>query len=244
MGFLDLFRRAHIEQGDPDAHRIFFNTLQPSGVRVNHDIALTYDAFWAAVRVISETVSQLPWHIFRRTNDAARTIMFVDMGSASTQVVLSHGTRLVFARNLPMGGRQLDQAVADGMDVSLSQAHSIRWDLLKGHNEGPAEDELHRLLDAPLNSMADELTQCLRYYESAFRNQSVERAIFVGGQAYDKRLCQSLAQRLNLPAQVGDPLVRVKLAEGAVMPTSMDSRQPQPNWAVAIGLSLGSLRAA
>ena len=88
------------------------------------------------------------------------------------------------------------------------------------------------------------MTQCLRYYESVFRHRTVERAIFVGGQAYDKRLCQSLAQRLNVPAQIGDPLVRVKRSPGAGARLNFDWRQPQPAWAVAVGLSLGPTVAA
>jgi hypothetical protein len=39
-------------------------------------------------------------------------------------------------------------------------------------------------------------------------------------------------------AQVGDPLVRVKHAEGGVE-MGIDRRQPQPGWAVAVGLSMG-----
>jgi Tfp pilus assembly PilM family ATPase len=75
----------------------------------------------------------------------------------------------------------------------------------------------------------------VRYYESVFRNQGIERSIFVGGQAYDRRLCQMIARKLNLPAQIGDPLVRISRSEAA----TLTGDDPQPNWAVAIGLSLG-----
>jgi Tfp pilus assembly PilM family ATPase len=53
-----------------------------------------------------------------------------------------------------------------------------------------------------------------------------------------------IAQRLNLPAQIGDPLVRVRTAEGAVDASRFASNEPQPTWAVAIGLSLGAAKAA
>ncbi|MFB3891851.1 MAG: type IV pilus assembly protein PilM [Phycisphaerae bacterium] len=182
--------------------------------------------------------------LFRRASDAGRTILFVDIGAATTQVVLSHGNRPVFARNLAMGGEQLDQSVAEGLSIPVEQARALRRDPHKMGQDSAAENELYHLMDKPLLVMADELTQCLRYYESVFRNQSVERAIFVGGQAYDKRLCQTLAQKLNLPAQVGDPLVRVGRVEGAGLDIGLDRREPQPNWAVAVGLSLGAAEAA
>ena len=87
------------------------------------------------------------------------------------------------------------------------------------------------------------MSKCVRYHESIFRNRPVERAIFLGGQAYDKRLCQALAQRLNLPAQIGDPLLRVKRLDDAILNEGSDQREPQPDWAVAIGLSLGAAAA-
>jgi type IV pilus assembly protein PilM len=183
-------------------------------------------------------------HILRRANDAASATLFVDMGASSTRVVLCLGSRVVFARNLAAGGDKIDQAVAEGMHVSLEQARAVRQDLLADTADATARDELYRLLDGTIRSICDEMTQCLRYYESVFRDSSVGRAIFVGGQAYDKRLCQAIAQRLNLPAQIGNPLVRIRRAEGAGVNAGLDWRQPQPAWAVAVGLSLGATLAA
>jgi type IV pilus assembly protein PilM len=181
--------------------------------------------------------------IFRRAGDAERTIMFVDLGATTTQIVLTHGDKLVFARNLNLGEMQIDKAIAQGMNIPLEVAHSLRWDLQKGKG-GAAQDELFRHIDVQLDLLSSEITQCLRYYESVFRTRPVERAIFVGGQAYDKRMCQSLAQRLNMPAQIGDPLARVRRIEGAGLSIGLDRREPQPHWAVAVGLSLGAARAA
>jgi type IV pilus assembly protein PilM len=180
--------------------------------------------------------------LFRRASDTSRAILYIDLGAKTTQAVLSHGSRIVFARNLTIGGERLDRAVAEAMNVPVAQAHALREDLLTGLLGDQEQEGLYRMLDAPLDALAGEITKCLRYYESVFRNQNVERAIFVGGQAADRRLCQAVAQRLNLPAQVGDPLIRIG---GAAVPGGDgDRREPQPRWAVAVGLSLGAARAA
>jgi Tfp pilus assembly PilM family ATPase len=133
--------------------------------------------------------------------------------------------------------------VAEAMGVPPEQAHAIRSDL-RADPTNSAADEVYRLLDGPVNCLAGELTHCLRYYESVFPNRSIETAIFLGGGACDKRLCQSVAQRLNLPAQIGDPLLRIERAEGAGLEIGLDRRDAQPAWAVAIGLSLGAATAA
>ncbi|MGC9454406.1 MAG: pilus assembly protein PilM [Phycisphaerae bacterium] len=177
--------------------------------------------------------------LFRREEDAGRTVLFIDAGATSTQVVLSKGSHLTFARNLAMGGEQLDQAIAEKMGVPVQEAGQLR---LGGQSETESGQDIHEYMKEPLQSIADELTQCLRYYESVFRNQSVERAIFVGGQAYDKAMCQALAKRLNLPAQIGDPLLRIERSPAAE--AALGQQQPQPDWTVAVGLSFGAAEAA
>ncbi|MCD4699092.1 MAG: hypothetical protein K8R91_00770, partial [Phycisphaerae bacterium] len=74
----------------------------------------------------------------------------------------------------------------------------------------------------------------------------IERAIFLGGQARDKRLCKEIARRLRLPSQVGDPLVKIKQAKGAMIvpDDGPDLRKAQPEWVVAVGLSLGAKKEA
>jgi HK97 family phage portal protein len=52
----------------PGEARIYIPSRQ-AGVNVNEDTALTYSAVWACVRVISESVASLPWHVYRRTPD-------------------------------------------------------------------------------------------------------------------------------------------------------------------------------
>lgn len=178
--------------------------------------------------------------LFPESGGAPRTILYIDMGAVSTQVVISRGNRIVFARNLLEGGEQLDQTVAEGLGIPVEQARTVRRDLARGDIDAEAENELVHLLVRSLDDLTGELTQCLRYYESVFRSQPVERVIFLGGEAYDKRLCQAIAQRLNLPAQIGDPLVRIERVQGAGAAAGLTSHEPQPDWAVAVGLSLGA----
>jgi hypothetical protein len=68
----------------------------------------------------------------------------------------------------------------------------------------------------------------------------VERALFLGGQALDRRMCQSIAQQLNLPARVGDPLARIGRGDFGRIDIPAHRWQAQPAWAVALGLSLAS----
>ncbi|MGB7161152.1 MAG: hypothetical protein WBD40_24035, partial [Tepidisphaeraceae bacterium] len=91
----------------------------------------------------------------------------------------------------------------------------------------------------PLGKLVAELDLCRRYYEATFANKPVERAIFVGGEARQRTLCQQVARGLGLAAQVGDPMVRMARTSEIAIESGIDRRLPQPTWAVAIGLSMG-----
>jgi len=176
--------------------------------------------------------------LFRREEDTAKATLFVDVGSASTQVVILNGGRMVFAKNLFVAGRQFDQAVAEGLKVRLEEAQRRRRDWAAGKPvDGSAQ--FAGFLNDPIRTLAAELTSCLRYYESVFPNRPVDRAVFLGGQAHDKQLCQTLAQRLSMPARIGDPLANIAHRDQA--DGDPRSAESGPDWAVAVGLSLGAL---
>jgi len=91
----------------------------------------------------------------------------------------------------------------------------------------------------PLGRLVEELDLCRRYYEATFQNKPVDRMVFVGGEARQRTLCQQIARGLGLAAQVGDPMFRMARASEIPVESGIDRRQPQPTWAVALGLSMG-----
>jgi Tfp pilus assembly PilM family ATPase len=109
----------------------------------------------------------------------------------------------------------------------------------------PADDptrmsaEVSQACREPLNRLVEELNLCRRYYEATFPNQRIDRLVFVGGEARQRALCQQIAREMGLAAQIGDPLVRMGKTCTVSASSGIDRRQPQPSWAVAIGLSMG-----
>lgn len=101
-----------------------------------------------------------------------------------------------------------------------------------GEFVGPQAD-----LTEPLEILTDEIAMCLRYHESLFPDRRVDRALFIGGEARHRGLCQHIAKTLRLAAQIADPLARVART-GKEPSLGVDLRGSQPGWAVALGLSL------
>lgn len=91
----------------------------------------------------------------------------------------------------------------------------------------------------PVAKLVEELSLCRRYHEATFPSLHVTRAIFIGGEARHRGLCQEIARGLQLPAQVGDPMVRLGRNSEVDPDCGIDVKSPNPEWTVAIGLSMG-----
>lgn len=101
-----------------------------------------------------------------------------------------------------------------------------------GNDASNSDQGLPELLDA----ITDELSMCLRYHRSVFRDRSVDQMIFFGGEARQVGLCQHIAKALRLPAHLGDPLTNFATGNSLHTP-GLTLGEPQPGWAVACGLS-------
>ncbi|MHC4208978.1 MAG: pilus assembly protein PilM [Planctomycetota bacterium] len=189
-------------------------------------------------------------HLQPRPEEPSVTTLYVDMGWGSTKVAISHDALIVFARCIQIGGQHLDKRLADrlGCDLASARAQRISEQVLATSSPGSSSKKAKSAAVATseesgvgaeaaeiAHALAEELSMCVRYHESLFRGQKIDRVIFLGGEARDVTLCQAVARELRLPAQLGDPLTRFGCKRSLRTP-GLSLGQPQPGWAVVCGL--------
>lgn len=214
----------------------------------------------------------------RREVDAARATLYLDLGCMQTRVLIAHGSKLVFARTIEIGGYALDECLSKELACTFEEARRKRLamaDLVvpsrplapaatrpSGGEGGVCVEDDRRSgapapgmsddvtaappaarapqgasLREPLEILTDEISMCIRYHDAMFRQSRASGVVFVGGEARHRGLCQHVARTLRLSAQVADPLARFARGDGEKV-VGIDLRQPQPGWAVAVGLCL------
>jgi len=223
-------------------------------------------------------------HMFRRADDSSHTTCFIDIGAATTKVVIAHGSEMVFAKNINAGGEHLIRFRANATGLSFDEARQLRIaDLQQGgetsvkqaapvaaaaesSEEGSGGSGALAMMNAAMaanrgstatqrpvtptakptsdvdceavDCLIEELQLCVRYHQSVFAERRIEKLVFLGGESKHTMLCQKIARALRIGAQLGDPLARlVKSNLGSKAP-GLDLRQPQPGWAVPLGLCL------
>lgn len=196
--------------------------------------------------------------------DTARTpVLYLDIGDATTKIMIAHGADMVFARIAEIGGRMFDKSIAAALRTDPVTARATRLaadELIPARAAPAAAGAGLALLSAgmrqeggvavaepttgtgidlrePLEMLVDEVRMSLRYHEAIFPGKRVERAVFLGGECRHKALSKHVAPALGLPTQLADPLARVART-GQEPLHNVDLKATQPGWTVALGLCL------
>ncbi len=196
----------------------------------------------------------------RRQEDRERTVVFIDVGSRFTTVVLGSKGQISFVKQIAIGTDNFSEQIADKLDISSEEAVFLRKRLQSDKEPGD-EDELpdwagsegstgpesldastrQAIVDA-VTSVAEELAMevslCLRYFTVTFRGKPIERAVMAGGGAYEKILPEVLQRQLAMEIEIAQPFKDFNIKS---VDFGRDRRGSLCEWTVAVGLGLKSL---
>ena len=92
-------------------------------------------------------------------------------------------------------------------------------------------------LDETLDTLVDGIRMTVRYHDSVRPDAPVSRVVLLGGEAQQRLVAEAVAHAFGVPTFIGDPMARVMRTPG-LTPVGVDVSQPQPGWAVPLGLCL------
>jgi Tfp pilus assembly PilM family ATPase len=207
----------------------------------------------AGVQVQPRVIAAAFGEIHRRKADVDAVNLFVDLGGAGTRAIVAAPIAIKFVRDVPVRVAELHDRMARTLAIDPASAAILRRSAIARQTgrsneintpetDASAGDaavlaKLTAATEIEARRLADELELCRRYYEATFSTQPITKLIFTGGGAKDRLLCAAVAQAMALPAQIGDPLVRFNRAALPSL-SCVDRRDAQPEWTVAIGLSM------
>ena len=170
---------------------------------------------------------------FRRDDDQERRVLYVNIGASTTTAVIARGADPMFMKYIDVGGRNLDEAVARHLKMSLADAAALRrhnGDRRVDLRDPEVARSIAEAIRPELDRLADELSRCARYYSVTFRGPPLSQAVLGGGEAAEP-LVEYVASRLGVPCELGDPLRSFQCEKSL-----MAGRVGQ--WDVAVGLAL------
>jgi type IV pilus assembly protein PilM len=182
-----------------------------------------------------------------RDEDRGVVTLLVDVGATSTKVVIGHGPDVVFVKTVSCGGRDINEAVAKSLDLSLREAVNLRESLARGKAPSPDDEndgadgpdgmlaEVLKACEPVLAQLAKEISLCLRYHAVTFRGYRPVSMQISGGEARHPLTVDYLGRALGLAVNKADPLRNMNTSEVNI---GQSRRQAAPCWMLSAGLAL------
>jgi len=172
--------------------------------------------------------------------DGAGTVVYVDLGAESSDIIIMEGDRLRLARNISTGGNALTKAIAEGLTLEMGAAQTLKEERAQLMLEGQQPSDttvahIHEAILPVVNSIFTEVRRSLDYYQTRSRGQTITKVVLSGGTAKLRNLAPFLSEELGLPVELANPFATLK-TDAAVRKEYLSDLAPI--MAVAVGLAL------
>jgi type IV pilus assembly protein PilM len=191
----------------------------------------------------------------RRRSDSETVTTTIDVGESSTRLVVAKGRQILFLKRIDIGGADLDEAVAQQLNLSVDEAHELRVQLMSEPDRPrkdrgtitltEEEDEASQTYWAVYDgmrekaiSLAREISLCLRYCSVTFRGLRMDDITIAGGQAHDQALIEVFAEHVGGRCEVGRPLQGIDVSSSGLQ---AERRGTLSEWSVCTGLAIRGL---
>jgi type IV pilus assembly protein PilM len=157
-------------------------------------------------------------------------VALIDMGAAVMKTNVVRGGAPAFARDIPFGGNQYTQAIADRLHTTFEQAERAKV----GEASDIAWDSIVPALESVSRDLALEVRRTFDYFGSTSESERIGRVVLSGGAARLRGLTEYLSLTWSIPVEVARPFERIDV-EAAL---ADEAQAAGPALAVAVGLAL------
>jgi type IV pilus assembly protein PilM len=163
---------------------------------------------------------------------ADQVIALVNIGARYSSINILKGGRSTFTGDVPVGGRDITEALTRDLGVSAEEAERLKTG--KGGNGFDAE-QLNMALGPAIDALIEEIHYALSFFWTAATDERIDVVYLSGGAAQTPELAQRLGERVEAPVEVTDPFTHIIFGPG-VDSASLQRRASE--FAVALGLSV------
>ncbi|WP_308467469.1 type IV pilus assembly protein PilM [Rathayibacter soli] len=169
------------------------------------------------------------------------TVALIDIGYATTSVIIATNGVPQFVRIIPTGGGDVTDALATRLDMPIDEAELLKQRLgLAAAVTDVAGEHAAAIIYELTNELLGSLRNTVNYFRNTRPADPVSHIVLTGGGSYLRGLPEALREFCRLSVIPGDPFASVALARN-VHPDTL--RASKSSLLVALGLALGSAAA-
>lgn len=169
---------------------------------------------------------------------ATATVVLIDIGAATTNLVVTADGVPQFVRMIPAGGEDVTRALMTRLDMSDDQAEAFK--AIRGVGLTPATTEVEHTGGEVIRNATHELLSSIRntlqYYATLRPTQPLQAIALTGGGSHLPGLAQTLGESMRLQVIAPSALSTVDVSKQV----QRSGPERLENMTVALGLALGT----
>ena len=163
--------------------------------------------------------------------DPGRTVSLIDIGATKSSINILRDNISCFAREVPMGGQDLTNAIARRLGVEPAQAEAMKRD--PGEQLSIVQEATSQVLE----DLGNEINLSFDFFENQFDGE-VQEVWLTGGSALLPFLEESFEKIFEKRTKTWNPIEGLKVKSDNVDVEALNTLAPQ--LAVALGLAAAS----
>jgi type IV pilus assembly protein PilM len=162
--------------------------------------------------------------------ERAEAVALIDIGASTMKTNVVRAGVTIFARDIPFGGNNYTQAIAQQLKIPFEQAEAAKL----GRDVGVRWEAVVPALEAVSRELSLEVQRTFDYFASTAESERIGRIVLSGGCSMLPGLNDYLASNWGIPVELARPFARI-----GVDPAYGDEvNAAGPALAVAVGLGL------
>ena len=154
----------------------------------------------------------------------------IDIGESHTELVIGKGRMLMFARKIPVTGRDFTKVLTNVLtsdigktQLSFEEAEKIKREVgIPSGSESKIIDgkisivQIRAMLMSPLEQLVNEIERCFNYYREETGSGKIGSITIFGGGSSLKGLAKYLSENLGINVVIGNSFDGLLMEKGAV----------------------------
>ena len=201
-------------------------------VKVLEYIAVVEDAGLEASVVDLDAFALQNQYEMNNPEDGNEAVALIDIGAAVMKTNVVHGGVSIFARDVPFGGNNYTDAIAQRLGIPAGKAEAAK----QGREVGVNWDDLVPALEAVSRDLSLEVQRTFDYFASTAETERIGKIVLSGGCAKLAGIQDFLASSWGVPVELANPFKAIDCDTAQL--SDADLRDLSPLFAVAVGLGL------
>jgi type IV pilus assembly protein PilM len=166
--------------------------------------------------------------------DGNEAVALIDIGASVMKTNVVHGGASIFARDVPFGGNNYTDAIANRLNIGVDKAEAAK----QGREVGVNWDDVVPALETVSRELSLEVQRTFDYFASTAESERIGKIVLSGGCAQLAGIEDFLASSWGVPVELAHPFLAIE-CDPAQFPDA-ELREIGPLFAVAVGLGLRS----